>query len=650
MEPKEKRSLEEALILGGFGIVAGFALPWMLLGHFFPKGDLWAIVQAVMKYGLQNLDWPTTLAVRFFGSVAVSVVLGVWLFALGYRPKKQEIQIEGLIRKEGSDALKAAQLASKAEIKTSEAGASLNDNLTISTQRETNGFLVYGAIGSGKSTFLFNLLAKVAGYNKTAKGEEPQKQKLMLVDWKGEFVERFRGALLYYPMAKGSAVWQVAHDVQTDLEAEDFASQMIPAPKGNQDPFWSQAGRNVLSAIIKKLIRQKPKTWTWGDLYDEATKPLEEIQATVKQYNPHAYEAIAEKSKQTSSVLSQMQAQMLTVLVLGQAEKADPNAPKFSVKSWLASKRQRIIISGSTAYADLCSGYMRALLTFASKQIQAQTDNKNPKWVVVDEMPKIGKCQPILDLLSFGRSKGARCVFVTQDLAQLKDIYGNEPVNALQSMVGTTIIGRTQGGTTANYLCETVLGKGAWTKKNTTHQADGKKSHSEQREERLVVHPAELQSLGVKGKGIVSIVAGFSGLALFLFFPFITLPKLSKYKDGIKLKREFVGIDFDNVPTPEPVQEQTHEQAQEQTQTAEPNKETMEGEILTHALASPVLHASPLGGVLEALTVMNEALGDKTPASHRQGFAIARNVAKRKAEREALALDNEHENEQMEIG
>ena len=68
-----------------------------------------------------------------------------------------------------------------------------------------------------------------------------------------------------------------------------------------------------------------------------------------------------------------------------------------------------------------------------------------------DEMSSIGKIN-FAPLIDKGRSKGVVVVAGVQDLAQLRDIYGDNQVKALSGMVGTHIVCQMQMGDTREDL------------------------------------------------------------------------------------------------------------------------------------------------------------------------------------------------------
>jgi energy-coupling factor transporter ATP-binding protein EcfA2 len=491
-----RRDLRGALVLGALGAAAGYAAAWAGLGHIVPTQT--TALGFLADLTGQKLTWSNTsgnLAIRGGVSMLTATALGVALFVHQFRPKTTGISHKrGRQYLEGQAAIKAAQQTLAAEIQDSAEGVPLSQDFNYSSDRETTHTLIVGGVGSGKTTIAHHIL----------RGIFKRDDRALIVDWKGDFTAAYHGRI-FNPLDKRSLRWCVAQDVVSELDAQAFASQIIPDPAGNGDPFWANAGRSVLTALVIKCQKTKPMTWTWADLYSEVVAGLPSIQKAVGDYYAHALPNIAEQGKQTQGVISQVVAQFDGIRVLAEAEKDDPEARGFSVRRWLAGHgKGQIILRGSSENLRLCRGYISAVITSATAQLLDLPDsNARRVWLVADEFPKLGKCEAVPSLMAEGRSKGARVVLIAQDIAQIRNNYSADFVKSLKSMVGTIIVGRTSGGETAQMVSSQWVESREIERLTTTTQGNGAASKSWQPHTVPVVHPSELESeLGKRGDKI----------------------------------------------------------------------------------------------------------------------------------------------------
>ena len=614
-----RRDLRGALLIGALGAAAGYAAAWAGLGHIVPTET--SAVGFLADLTSQKLTFSNVsgnLATRGAVSLLTATALGVWLFVEGFKPRERLRHIRGRRYLDGQEAIKKAQQLAKVEIKDSAEGVPLSQDFNYSAERETTHTLCVGGVGAGKTTIAHHIL----------KGIFARDDRALIVDWKGDFTQAYKGRI-FNPLDKRSMRWVVALDVVSALDAQAFASQIIPDPVGGADPFWASSARAVLASVVKHLQATKPKRWTWGDLYETACVALPQLQEIVKTQNPHAFASISEAGKQTQGVLSQMLAQMDSVRVLAEAEADDPEAVGFSIRHWLAGHgRGQIILAGSTEHERLCAGAMRAVITAAAAQLQALPDSKTRRvWLVIDEFPKLGKCEAVPKLLAFGRSKGARVVLLAQDLAQLRHAYGADETKAMTSMVGTILIGRTQGGETADMLAKQIIGTREVERRNTTTQGNGASSSSWQRDELLVVHPSELQTeLGKRGDHIQALIVGLGDYVLNVPFDFVAP---SKKREAMEWRECFQGK-AKTLPTvakdePLAVSKDTKKEAEKE------DGKDAECEAVSHHMATAL--PAMEGALLAGLGALDVLLSNKV------------NTPQAAPTHQAQRLKNEHEQE-----
>ena len=629
------RNARDALIFAALLGSVAYALTYFILSKVTPTetsatGFLWHLFRG--EYTYENLS--PNLIMRGGYSLLAMLAGAVFGFVIGFRPTSRIRHIVGNKFLDGEEATKMALKLNRKEIAKFGQGIALNQSLFFSKNEEVSHSLTIGGVGSGKSVTASHLLQSIFDQNKCA----------LIVDWKGDAVEKYQG-VLFNPLDKRSYAWAVALDVLTELDAIAFSNMIIPEPFGSgSDPFWRNASIGVLTTLVIKLQQTKPKAWNFIDLYMEAASTLENMQDACKNYYPHALQNIAEAGKQSQGVVSQIVSQMDGIRVLAASERDNPTAKRFSINHFLAQKmgkNNQLIVVGNVEYSSICKGWMSAIITLTAIKLQAKTDStKRRVYFMLDEFPKVGKLPAIIDLIAFGRSKGASVNLVCQSTEQLAEIYGQNTKEALLTMFTTLIICRTQGGKSANYLSEQLIKTRTVERTNVTTQGVANRSVGSQKDEILVVHPSQFSTeLGVRGDGVNAMILrtdirtnkdgseDSQGYVLNLKWNFL---KRAKIRNAFELRDCFKGVDRSKLKT---VTTSTVIQNPAKTIEQEASEE-LGGALIAHQFA-PIIEPT-VGLLLEGLDLLNVTL---TPTTNNLATVITSQKSVN------LEKDQDHEQE-----
>jgi type IV secretory pathway TraG/TraD family ATPase VirD4 len=581
------------------------------------QGTLWEAFRYVQHNGFDALQ--TIQKARFATAGTLGLLAALPIFQIVSKPRNGIRIKKGREFFDGNEAIAQAKKDSKAEIKNGKAGIFLNPKIQISEDRETKHVLISGGVGSGKTVVITQLLSQLFA----------RQDRALIVDWKGDFTQKFKG-FIFNPFDQRSVRWAIGRDCETQEEAKEFATSIVPEPKGNAEPFFVLAAQAILTTLIIKLQKTKPKKWTWSNLYEEFSAGHANILQACKDYQPHAVSFVGEdaNSKQTQSVLATVAARMSVIEVLARADEdsrdSDENTPVLSINEWLASEQShQILIAGVSELESICRVYMRLFFTLATKKILGLEDGQKKKiWVVCDEFPNLGKVESIPQLIAVGRSKNARVVLACQDFEQIKETYGANIFKSLLSMVSTKIICKTAGSETSETIAKTMIGMQTIERRNITRQSGGGTSQSWSSAEQYAVHPSELESgLGVAGKGIFALLLGLGNGVHRLYWNFQTLPNLRravKWRECFKSVKKELKTTLDNAevflgqlppPSANLQNMQSEDRGEIQAEKA--------GEVLGHVI-EPVLHSSalaPAAGAMEVLSMFSTLLhNNQAPA------------------------------------
>ncbi len=84
------------------------------------------------------------------------------------------------------------------------------------------------------------------------------------------------------------------------------------------------------------------------------------------------------------------------------------------------------------------------------------TKDRRRVWIVVDELPVLGRQAKVETLVTRGRKRGLAAVLGYQSIAQLRRIYGHEQVAVLASMPSTKLLLRVDEPETAAFIARQI--------------------------------------------------------------------------------------------------------------------------------------------------------------------------------------------------
>lgn len=393
-------------------------------------------------------------------ATAAGLLAGASLGYLGLIPRSNSWVVSGPRLLEGKAAIAEARRRSppKKERIHDRFGLYLHPDWFICKRLLSQGTLIFGSVGSGKTQILLRLLQQIMAN---------EQAKLFLYDIKGDFTAKFPQCSIVSPFDARSRVWHVAKDVATPTQASSFAASLIPEDSGS-GKFWTEAARQILYGVVLSLQNEKPLEWTWSDLARRVAMRAEEMAPILEAHYRKAYGLISNTEGQTAfNVLATLNGHTKIIDDLARAwpdyEVRDRQGRQrlFSITDWVrddyAGPHKVIVQAGPDR--KLTEAYISALINVAELSINSAQLPENEEGrslaFVIDELSSVGKIN-FAPLVDKGRSKGVVFVAGVQDLAQLREIYGDNAIRALQSMVGTQIICRLQMGQTRDELSKLI--------------------------------------------------------------------------------------------------------------------------------------------------------------------------------------------------
>lgn len=549
------RRVDVAVGLGLFvACIVSLAIAWLLWHPIFgspvPAGGLlwqWLHYPSLLVAQLHpqavtvwtdnpasDLSTPAAVHLRLLPGLLIGLMVGGLALKAGLAPYSRMRHLEGpKLILDPKEALQELMRAAAEELAGKEPFMQLLPGVWLPKQRWTRGMLLYGSPGSGKTQALIPIIEQLIHANHRA----------WIYDVKGDFTSYWLGGTvgLICPQDRRSLVWDIGADVRTPSDAQVFASSLI-GEAGGEGKFWSEAAKSLLEGTLISLQNELATNWGWSSLADRLTVDAPAFAERLSKHAPLAALLVADsQSTTTSSVLATLSAYTKIVHDLARAwgdgrDNAGHMRPSISLCAWASdgydlNTRQLVFQAGPSAAMNTALG--SAMLNLLLPQIlSANTpDDELGRTIafVIDEMPSLGPI-PFKAAVERGRSKG--CIFVgcCQDLSQISEVWGEETMRSLGSMLGMHLVFRIQPGATRDDVAD-QFGKARWAITAVSTSSSGQ-STSLHEENRAVLAPHELSELGSEkdkklplGWGVNAIVAGIGTNLVRVTFPGVSPKK-----------------------------------------------------------------------------------------------------------------------------
>ena len=319
-------------------------------------------------------------------------------------------------------------------------GIKVHPAVQISERLEIQHLMLVGATGGGKTTVLWQLLDQII----------KRKDKIIAYDVKSDFTQKLKDRVILAPWDKRSRRWMIGRDITSEALAQAFAECFIvPNPKAT-DPVWDNAARALLRAEIHKLMAHKGKNWTFSDLgagllndllvgVEDPVENMKNLQDLVRTYYPEAFQIVRDAtSKATSSVLFTQSGQLSSLIDICRldAELEKKNASEFWLdqdsRGFLSEPLKTfppVILKRAGDSETWSRVFFSAFVNVFALKINGLGDSDPDKrriWILLDEVPQLGKIPQITTFLETCRSKGVRVALGLQNAEQIDKIYGKE--------------------------------------------------------------------------------------------------------------------------------------------------------------------------------------------------------------------------------
>jgi type IV secretory pathway TraG/TraD family ATPase VirD4 len=332
--------------------------------------------------------------------------------------------------------------------------------LLLPSNEATTHLRLTGGSGSGKTNLLRLYMQSVLPQISLG-----SKNRALIHDPKTEFLPIIAGigipqssVIILNPFDDRACAWDLAKDLTRDRDANELANILLPEKPGGQgsNEFFDKAARRILSGVTRFFMRSAPGAWTLRDLV-LAAQHLELTTLLLSQDKKLKRSLQVLGSGDTvGNVMSTVAAYIGDGLetVAAHSDYHIRAGRKFTLSEWLEGSY--ILMLGSDRESEATLQPLNQLLFTRASQMLLSRDNEGTSFMILDELPAMGKLNKIDQLAELGRSYGVSLTVAFQSYSKLEHIYGDKVANSLVGQFDKSAYLRTKDKPTAQWASEQV--------------------------------------------------------------------------------------------------------------------------------------------------------------------------------------------------
>lgn len=289
------------------------------------------------------------------------------------------------------------------------------DNIIeIPEKFEQTHFCIIGRSGGGKTSLINPIVSQI----------RERSDKMIIHDYKGDFTKNFANQkdLIFNPTTPESCLqWSIFNDIENKEDMRAIANSLIPPPHHNEDAFWKNASRDILTGCFMSLFENGKKLNK--NIYELVTSSNEAIEEALKSStsaSKYAYAFDKSNQKTLSSLMSVFRTYTACFEYLADID------GDFSVKEWVKNSSKTIFVQNRENIKEAISPALTLFIDTVSRELLSQEDRRDKTIFILDEFGRLKRMSSVLDLLTNGRSKGASVYVLAQEFAQIDELYGKD--------------------------------------------------------------------------------------------------------------------------------------------------------------------------------------------------------------------------------
>lgn len=360
-------------------------------------------------------------------------------------------------------------------------------------------FCVVGAVGSGKT-----LTIRMLMNDQLPRIRPGSDSRALIYDAKQDMVQIVRSLnlqcydVILNPFDMRAAAWHMSADIDSPAAARQLAETLVPDEKESQ-PFFSNAVRELLSAVVTVFTRTRPGQWTFRQLLlVMRSKELLHQILSPHDYTRETVKCFLECGETTlGNIMGTVQTKLGPYEPIAAAW--DKLERRISIKKWLESS-SILILGNDERVRSTLDNINRLFVALAAQHALSMSESSSrTTWFFFDEFSEAGKLPGLESIILRGRSKGCCVVLGFQDIEHVHEVYGEKLGNTLIGQCGNKAFLRIESPETAEWAAKCIgdLEK-IETNISTTKSPQGSSStFAESRQSRNLVIPSQFMNIPV---------------------------------------------------------------------------------------------------------------------------------------------------------
>lgn len=316
----------------------------------------------------------------------------------------------------------------------------------IPRSTEIEHVLITGATGAGKSMAIRSLLRQVQARGELAVVVDPECEHV------SEFYRPARGDLILNPVDERCPYWSPWLELTEryyQADAAGLAASLIPeSPRGYEsgsDHFFRQSSRTLFESLLQIASPREPQSIPrLLELDREKLKQALSGTPAFSLIDPGAHE-------QGAGIIATVANATRSFAYLPSTD----GRSAWSALHWSRQPEGWLFLSMRDASSSATVPLVNLWLDLIVGRL-LDSQHRRKVWIVVDELPVLGRQARLETLVTRGRKRGLCTVLGFQSIAQLRRIYGHEQATVLASMPSTKLILRVDEPETAAFLARQI--------------------------------------------------------------------------------------------------------------------------------------------------------------------------------------------------